>query len=135
MILSARFLNSVGSVNDFCYMQQVQFTEGDQLDVYLQLIDTAKMAAIDGWKPPGLRYMPAAGATLSVTVDNIDDAKKITRAATQPYPLDPSIWKFTIMATDVIKGTQNIRLSLSQGGVLTRGLVKAALRVQSATCA
>lgn len=135
MILSARFLNSVGSVNDYCYMQQVQFTEGDQLDVYLQLIDAAKMNTADGWKPAGLRYMPAAGATLSVTVDNIDDAKKVTRAATQPFPLDPSIWKFTVMATDVIRGTQNLKLSLSQGGVLTRGLVKAAVRVQSANCA
>lgn len=126
MILSARFLNSVGSVNDFAYVQQAQFVEGDQLDVYFQLTDLAK--------PGNPRYMPAAGATLSVTVDNIDDAKKITRAAVQPFVLDPSIWKLSIMAIDGIKGTKNLLLNLSEGGVLKHGLVKAALRVQSASC-
>jgi|SRR5438105_2818317 hypothetical protein len=126
MILSARFLNSVGSVNDFAYVQQAQFVEGDQLDVYFQLTDLAK--------PGNLRYMPAAGATLSVTVDNIDDARKITRPAVQPFPLDPSIWKVSILSGDGIKGTQNLILNLSEGGVLKHGLIKAAFRVQSASC-
>lgn len=134
MILSARILASVGSVNDFCYTQQIKFVEGDQLDVYIQLIDAAKMDVADQWKPSGMRFMPAAGATLSVTIDNIDDAKKIARPATQPFPLDPSIWKFTIMASDGIKGTQNLKLALTQGGVVTRGLVKSVLRVSSADC-
>lgn len=134
MILSARFLDNVGSVNSFTYVQQAQFTEGDAIDIYFQLIDAAKMDTTENWKPAGMRYMPAAGATLSVTVDNIDDAKKITRPATQPFPLDPSIWKLSILSTDVIKGTQNLKLTLSEGGVQKKGLVKAALRVQSSDC-
>lgn len=128
MILSARFLTNVGSVNDFQYEQQAEFVEGDAFDIYFQLIDASRDRTEDGFKPSGRRYMPAAGALLTAVVDNIDAARQISRSCTQPFPQDPSIWRMSIMASDGIKGTSNLKLTLVESGVTKRGLVKVALR-------
>lgn len=129
MRLSARMLDNVSSVNSFAYVDQVEFTEGDATRVYFQLIDVTQDKGAQGFKPAGRRYMPAAGATLSVTLENIDDDKAITRAASQYSALDPSIWYVTIMATDVIRGTVNLALALTQSSVVTRGRVEAAVAI------
>lgn len=132
MLLSIRFLTNVGGVNDFTYNDGfVEFTEGEAPELYFQLIDTNKDKAAEGYKPSGRRYMPATGATLSVVIENIDTAKKITRLATQPFASDPSIWKLTIFSTDQIKGTATLRLTLVEGTKSTYGKAIAALRVQT----
>lgn len=133
MILSARFLTNVGSVNDFGYTQNVEFTEGDAVDVYFQLIDSTKDQGAEGFKPSGRRFMPASGATLTALVDNIDTAKQVTRSCTQPYANDPSIWLLTLLATDAIKGTANLKLTLVESSVTRRALVKNAIRVYPAS--
>jgi hypothetical protein len=133
MILSARFLTDVGNINSFEYSRNAEFTEGDALDVYIQLIDASQDKAEHGFKPSGRRYAPAAGATLTVTVDNIDDARKVTRACSQPWSGDASVWKLQIMASDVIRGTANLLLTLVEGGVTRKAIVKAAFRVQGAS--
>lgn len=132
MILSARFLTNVANVNRFDYVQNVEFSEGDAPTVYFQLIDKSKDLAAHGFKPAGRRYMPATAATLQVTVDNIDDAKKITRFCTQPYAQDPSIWALTIMTTDKIVGTSGLKLVLNESAAITNGYVQGAFRVCSA---
>lgn len=132
MILSSRFLANVCNVNDFDYGETVcEFTEGDAVTVYIQLIDAHKDDSKDGYQPAGRRFVPAAGATLSVVIENIDSAKKVTRAASQPFAGDPSIWSFPIYATDKIRGTATLRLVLAEGVKVTRGKVLAAFRVQS----
>lgn len=134
MVLSVRFLTNVGSVNDFAYGDGfVEFTEGEAPELYFQLIDTNKDTAAEGYKPAGRRYMPAAGSTLSVQIENINDAKKITRFATQPFATDPSIWKLQIFSTDLIRGTATIRLTLTEGVKISYGKLQAALRVQTRT--
>lgn len=130
MILSARILTDVGSVNAFSVAQVAEFTEGDAFDLYFQLIDsTLDLTSTDHpTSTPGRRYMPPATSTLTAVVDNIDDAKKITRACTQPFSQDPSIWKLTIMSSDSIKGTSNLKLTLMEPGNTKRALVKNVLR-------
>lgn len=118
MLLTAKMLAGVGDVNHFTYTESAQFTMGDAVDVYFQLVDAAN---------GGLRYMPAAAATLQVVCGSIDDAKRLTRTAIQPFSLDPSIWKFSILSTDVIQGTNDILLKLTESarvtsGAITRGL-------------
>lgn len=134
MILSARILQSVGSVNSFDYVDQFEMVEGDTPTIYFQLIDATQDRTSDDFKPAGKRYMPPVGATLNVTIDHIDDAKKITRAATQPFPLDPSIWSLVIMTTDKLKGTRSLKLTLSESGTLKNGFMKGAIRVQAQGC-
>lgn len=130
MLLSARMLNAVTSVNDFEVVQAVQFTQGDTVDVYFQLVDVTKDRSAQGFSPTGRRYVPASGATLTAKLDNIDDLVSVSRAATQPYPTaDPSIWRLSITATDKIIGTCALAITLTEAGVVTRGRLEAAALV------
>jgi hypothetical protein len=129
MHLSARVLKDVQSVNSFEPDTELSWTEGDTLDVHLQLIDVSLDRALQGFQPEGRRYVPTAGATLSCVIENIDDAKKITRLATQPFANDGSIWRLNILSTDVIRGTPQLRLTLTEGTKVTRGLVRLALKI------
>lgn len=137
MLLSARFLANVASVNVFDWVQFVELNTGDPVTVYLQLVDASVDTETQGWKPivSGRRYMPASGATLQVILKNVDDAKTLTKVATQAFPTsDPSIWSFQIAATDVnVQGTVSLTLVLTEGAVIRRGLVKAAIRVYPVT--
>ena len=123
MKLSARALRDVQSVNSFRYANQIEYTEGDTLTVYFQLIDAGLDRADEGYNPAGRRFMPAAAAVLTVTIDSINSAKKITRTATQPFSQDPSIWGVSILSTDLIRGTSPLRLSLNESGKITSGMV------------
>lgn len=128
MLLSARILDGVGSVNDFNYVDQAEFTAGDTARVYFQLVDLAKDKAVVGFKPAGRRYMPASGATLQVTLDNIDDDKQVIRAAVQAFPTtDPSIWYVNVLASDSVRGTVDMALQLTEGGVIRYGRAAAAV--------
>lgn len=131
MLLSCRMLANVSNVNAFEYATPMEFSEGDTPVIYLQLIDLSQDRAIEGYSPAGRRYAPASGATLQVTFDSVDSAKKIVRAATQPFPLDPSIWSVQVLPTDVIKGTVTLRLQLTEGLRTMKGHLKAALSVLS----
>jgi len=129
MLLSARMLDSVGSVNIFEYVDQVSFMEGDTVDLFFQLIDLSKDKAINQFKPAGRRYIPVAGATMSVVLDNIDDDIKVTRVATQPFAGDPSIWKVSVLASDKIRGTVALSITLTESGVVKRGRVETAVAI------
>ncbi len=124
MLLSARWLQNVSTVNDWDFCDKVEFSEGDPVTVYLQLTDVSRD------KPLGRRYVPEDDSTLQVTITNLDNAKAYAKTATQPYPTtDPSIWSFSISANDAVKGTPSIQLMLTEGAVVRRVLLKAAIRV------
>lgn len=97
--------------------------------MYLQLIDSSLDRPEQGFSPAGRRYVPAVGSSLTVLFENIDDLKKLSRVAVQPFPLDGSIWKVSILSTDPLRGTPQIRLALSESGVTTRGLLKNCIRI------
>ncbi len=127
MLLSARILNNVSDVNSFEYATECKFTEGDTLYIYFQLIDLNKDLNL---KPPGRRFIPASGATLTATVHNIDASKILVKTATQPYASDTSIWRFQVTAADVLRGTYSIKLALTESSVVTRGVIKSGLSVE-----
>lgn len=131
MLLSARILDNVSGVNAFQYADQAQMTEGDTPTIYFQLIDAGQDKAHEGFVPAGRRYVPDAGAVLTVTLDSIDSARKVVRIATQPFANDPSIWAVPLMTTDKVRGTVNMKLSLNEGGKVTQGMLQGALMVQS----
>lgn len=115
MLLSARILTNLNGVNDFDYDTEMRFFEGDGPTIFLQLMDMSRDKAVDGFNPAGRRYVPAAGSVLSVTFDSIDDAKKVTRFAVQPYPsLDGSLWRVDLLPTDPVRGTVTLRLLLTE---------------------
>jgi hypothetical protein len=129
MLLSARPLINVANVNTWSFADQIAFTQGDQVTIYFQLIDVLKDTSVQGFKPAGRRYIPASGATLSVTIPNIDTSKILTKVATNPYANDTSIWSFTILPTDPVVGTITLKLALTEGGVITYGVVNTALSI------
>lgn len=131
MLLSARPLKDVSSVNSWEVTDSFSFTKGDTVDVYFSLVDASLDTASENFLPPGRRYMPATGATLVAVVENLDDAIKITRTATQPFASDPSIWKISFLSSDTIEGTANLRLTLTEGAKVTKGLLKNAFRILS----
>ena len=116
MLLSCRFLNDVNGVNSWQIASSIEIAAGDVQNIYIQLFDASLDRSDQGFNPGGRRYMPAATSPLSVTLWSVDDAKKVVRAATQPYALDPSIWTFPILATDPISGTVTMNLILTETG-------------------
>lgn len=129
-LLGARFLTGVCSVNSFDYADRAQLTEGDTAQVYLQLVDRLRDLPSAGFQPPFRRYVPAAGATLTVTLTSLDDARVVVKTATQPFVGDASIWTFATSATDGLRGTVNVRLQLNQGGSLLYALLQPGLSAQ-----
>lgn len=139
MLLSCRILDDVSGVNSYEYSSQLQITEGDTPDIYIQLINNALNRPDQGFVPSGRRYCPSGTTsnTLSVTLDNIDDAKKYTKTATQPFDQDKSIWKITLTSSDKIRGTVGLKLTLTEtsGATVktTKGLLQSAIGVTSLT--
>jgi hypothetical protein len=127
--LGARLLKSVVSVNSFGYATQVEASSGDAFTAYFQLIDKDQHKNIEGVFPEGLRYMPLTGASVLVDVNSIDDAKKFTRSATQPFAQDPSIWALSFMAADPLAGTVGLKIRLNESGVIRTVFLQAALRI------
>jgi hypothetical protein len=134
MLLSARVLDQVLDVNHFTNVNQITFVQGDTVTLYLQLIDASRPRAnYDPANPAGFRYVPFAGATLQVLIQNLDDLKKINRFATQPFPNDASIWAVPFLPTDnFLRGTPSIQLILNEGGKLTSCTLQQAVMVQLA---
>jgi hypothetical protein len=132
MLLTARMLDNVVDVNTWEYAESLKLTEGDAPAIYFQLIDASKDRSSQGYYPSGRRYCPATGATLNVTLDNIDDDRIITRAATQ-HTTDKSIWYITTLTADALKGTINLKLTLTEGTKITYGFLSNAISVESLT--
>lgn len=118
-------LVDVSNVNDFRYATEIQSTAGDAVDLYFQLIDKDKRPEC---QTKGLRYVPPATSTLSVVFKNIDDSKVVTRFASQPFAQDPSIWKVSVLATDPVAGTVNMKFTLTEPSGLTTLARTASLR-------
>lgn len=135
MLLTCRGLQDVSGVNSWRPAQgPLEFTEGDGPAIYIQLYDASVLTAREGFSPPGRRYVPAGTTNaLQVTLTNLDSGKEVSRAATQPFSGDGSIWKLQLQPTDKIRGTVDMALELTEttGGddTVIRGRAKAVLSI------
>lgn len=129
MNLSVRFLSNVANVNSFIYIDRPTFTEGDTSDVYFQLVDKELDTPTFNFYPPYRRFVPIVGSTVIVTLMSLDSTRVVTKAATQPFVGDSSMWKFGITPSDKLRGSVNMRLQLSQGGVITNALIQPAINI------
>ena len=129
MLLSARPLKDVASVNSFRSTTQFNFTEGDSPLLYFQLVDSSLDTWSEGFNPSGRRYMPAAGATLMVSLDSVNAYNKVLRMATQPFAQDPSIWAFQILSSDAIRGTIPMKFALNESSKITNGVVQNCINI------
>jgi hypothetical protein len=112
MKLAIRPLIDPCGVNDFIYGTRIEVTKGDVFDFYFQLVDLEKNLGQHAYSPPGLRFIPAEGSMLTVNIWNLDSAKRFARQAMNPYPSDISIWKITLLDTDPLDCTVNMKIVL-----------------------
>lgn len=129
MQLSVRLLSDVQSVNAMELASDLVLTSGDPQSVFVQIVDVRRQRQYPDC--PAVRYMPAAGATMSLVFDSIDDAKKVTKVATQPFPEDGSIWSvdLTVQDTEKLRGTVSLVFTLTIGTRVLVGRLNAALLV------
>ena len=128
MFLGGRMLKNVQNVNSWEVANEVKLREGNAATVYFQITDEEQ--ASDLMNGFGLRYMPASGSTMSVTISSINSANVLNKIATQPFPQDSSIWQFNILSTD--KASQgNLMFSLTENGIVKTGVIAKAVVLQS----
>jgi hypothetical protein len=130
-MISVRILDAVGGQNIFGYTTELKMAYGDTTYLYLQLFDPAINPASEGFNPGGLRYIPATGATMNVTFLSLDATKQFSRAATNPFAGDTSIFRVSILATDPLIGTVSLKIVLNESSVLKTVNIPAALSVSN----
>jgi hypothetical protein len=114
MRLGLVILSPFSTLNNLQHLNQASVSQGDTADVYFQLVD---MDTISERFQRGIRYMPASGATMQVTMKSINDANTVAKAATMAFPSDDrSIWKFSLSAAETQKvAGVNLRIVLTEG--------------------
>ncbi len=114
MLLSGTVLKNVQSVNSFERTTNVMVRQGNPTTLYIQLIDLEQTDS----NGQSLRYMPASGASMTITLGSIDSTKGVNRLASQPYSSDDrSIWSLNILSTDQF-GQGNINFTLTEGSTV-----------------
>lgn len=116
MRLSARILSHVADANTFEVHEQAEFTEGDSTYIYFMLIDETADRAVEGFNPPGRRYIPNVTSTLAVSFLSVEASRSLQRNASMAFPNDDrSIWKVPVYATDKLVGSRDMKLTLTEG--------------------
>lgn len=126
MYLTGTILKNVQSVNSFQRSTEVNVRQGNPSTIYFQLGDKDQVNALG--EP--LRYMPASGATVTVSISSINSALSVTKTATQPYATDTSIWSISILSTDVLT-TGNLIFTLTEGATVRSAAILSAIVVES----
>jgi hypothetical protein len=114
MLLGAIILKNVQNVNSFQRSTQVIVRQGNPTTIYFQLVDLEQKD--ENGQP--LRYVPSSGATMTATINAMNQAHVISRVSTQPYSADDrSIWQLSIGASDR-PATGNLDIQLAEGSTI-----------------
>lgn len=131
MKLSVKLLNSDARLNDFYELKQLVIGKGDTAKLVIRLEDAEKQ----------LRYIPAVGAQVQLTISRFPEyfatvaGTRETRDFTvqgnmqAPFSEDRSIWSFdlTIDQTQNI-ATSGIRVTLTESGQVKNAIVPFAIQ-------
>jgi hypothetical protein len=108
-MIKAKLLNQDASLNDFIYVGSIDFIPGENVTVALQIFLSEK----------GIRFVPPADATMTLTFIDSDGADIVKTAAVIDAD-DRSMWKVVLTQeeTETLAG-QNIegKLDLEGDGV------------------
>lgn len=126
MFLSGTILKNVQNVNSFVTTTEVKVRQGNPSTLYFQTVDKEQTDA----NGRSLRYMPAVGASMTVSIPSISSVQTVNKVATQPFSQDPSIWAINILATDVMT-TGNLIFTLTEGAVMRTAVIDGAIIVES----
>jgi hypothetical protein len=113
MRLAFEILDDVNNVNSFKEVSEYVMVSGNPDILYVRLINLAQPLDPSNTSLYN-RYIPGVGATVTANFTSIDDSKSISRAATNPFPGDTSIFSIPILATDSIM-PDSLELTLVDG--------------------
>jgi hypothetical protein len=115
MRLGIMMLDPSSTLNSLKYINNAQFTPGETGDVMFQLVDLDTPTGTNTWA----RYMPTDAATVQATMTSNNSANTISKIASQAFPLDNSIWKFSLSSTDTTKlAGVNMKVSMTDGATV-----------------
>jgi hypothetical protein len=123
--LSARVLTGVVSANYFSHANQWDHNQLSDDELYVQLVS---LDSNPSGTPPGIRYLPAAGSVLVVTLPSLDASKVQAITATQPFANDLSIFK-VLVSSLMDFGSGNIVMTLTESAVVKRITIISGVRV------
>lgn len=127
MRILMRLLESVLSANNFCEVDQLEYSQGSGDAIYFRLIQDKSGKCEECNK---LRWLPSNSATIQFVFDNIDETAKITRTGVMAFPSDDrSIFRVDMMPTDKIAGI--VSATLTDGGKTINILLDGRLNVIS----
>jgi hypothetical protein len=106
-------LKNVDNVNSWSYSSTATSYQGQSNSIYFQIVDKDRVDSS--------RYIPASGTTCSIYFPNLDNAKKLTIQASQPFPQDSSIWMVSIASNQNIS-SGNVVFNLTENSI-TRSFV------------
>lgn len=121
MRLGIKLLNVDATINQFQQKDLIQIARGETVNVIFQFVDLDQK---------GLRYVPAAGATVTVTLPRSDEViavatvsasrdrvnKTISRPAAPAFSEDRSIWMLPLSSADTQTLISNsMKVELTEG--------------------
>lgn len=136
MLLSAKPLKNVMNINSWQYCNAWMVSSGQPFDLYFQLVDLEKDTAISpkgGFTDTNIRYIPQGTTSAQVVFDALDDDEVITVNASQPFADDKSIWKISLLSTQV-PNSGNVKVIVTEAGVVKSFIMKQAVSVISTSC-
>jgi hypothetical protein len=149
MRLSAKPIVTFGNINNYVFGNQWTIRAGDPNTLYFQILDIDQAVSGNGQgsgvfsgisavgTTAGLRYLLGIGAPnqpygVEVTFMSIDSSKKIVATAVQADANDSSIWKVSILSTQ-IPGGGNVQFAVQEGTSIRRFSVTGMLGVEFPT--
>lgn len=119
-MLSAQVLDSEATLNNFEVINSLPFIPGEELALVIRLVQPQRADK--------LRWVAAAGSTLTVTLPNTDGTSLVVDMAS--ITGDLSMWSTTLTTdqTENLVGG-NFTFELSTAGVITKGYVQNGLNL------
>lgn len=125
MRLGIQMLDPGSSINNLMYLNQYRINPGETAAVYFQFVDLDKQnnggcsggfSGTGSGSCPPQRYIPATGATVSISLTSININNNITKIPVNAFVGDNSIWSFNMSAADTqIAAGINMKVVLTQG--------------------
>jgi hypothetical protein len=133
MRLGLRILNVGASVNNHKQVDQISIARGETLDLCFQLVDEDQ---------DGLRYVPAAGATVRFQIPRADQViaaplntrqtinNGVDRQAVAAWDGDRSCWKVTLTGAETSQMVSgSVRATVTEGSSVKIASYTQAIRV------
>lgn len=96
MKLALVALKNYNNINSFQEVSEISLQQGNPSTLYFRLVDLDQSK--DG---NHFRFVPASGATMTVTLNNIDLNKIVTKVASMAASADDrSVWSIPILESD-----------------------------------